>query len=578
MQIKFGIRAKLLLPIFLGLAVIFYVLFFIWQPNQLTKAKHEFLESQTNILKTLNPSIIQNILANDLSELHRVFENSLVIHKKEWRYVQLNDVDNKILYPIFSDKPKESRTLLKIKLDIVEDDELFGVLYLYTDWEANKNEEIKNINQLSTASLLLFSILAIFSFFLQTKWIYNPITKLKNTTSIFSQGNYNAKLPEVPSDEIGLLTQSIDHMRNKIQATLDELKNKEKMQRAILESAPDAIITMNKNGIISSFNPGAENIFQYSATEAIGQSVRILMSDDFSEHHDQYVENFKSTKTSQTIGNKRNLEAVRKGGEIFPVEITINAKEIDGELLFTGILRDITERRKIERLKGEFVSTVSHELRTPLTAIKGSLDILTKGLNLELPEQAGNMLEIANRNVERLLTLINDILDTSKLESGEINFIINEIDIGEFLSDSIGINQEYARKHNTLFKCTYCHDGVIVKVDKDRLGQVMSNLLSNAAKYSPENKPVEVYTTIQDNMLTVNVKDYGPGIHTDFQDKVFEKFTQSSSGNTRQVGGTGLGLSISKMIIEKLGGNIGFNTIEGKETIFYFNIPIFQAK
>ena len=574
MKLNFGIREKLLIPLIMGLLVIFCVLFLFWQPSHLVKAKQQFIESQTKILKTLNPSIIQNILANDLSELHRVLENSLIIHKNEWRYIQLINVDNKILYPVFGNEPEKKNTLLKIELDIIENDELYGVLYLQTDWETHKNKEIENINQLSYASLILFSIIAIFSFILQTKWVYNPITKLKNITSQISQGNYDVKLPNISTDEIGLLSKSIDQMRNKINATLNEIINKEKMQRAILETAPDAIITMNSNGTINSFNPGAENIFGFKASEIIGQNIKILMPDDFASQHDFHISNFKPAEKSRAIGKKRNLEGMKKDGSTFPVEITLNTKKIDGEMLFTGVLRDITERRKIDRLKSEFVSTVSHELRTPLTAIKGSLDILTKGLNLELPEQANNMLDIANRNVERLLILINDILDTSKLESGEINFNFEKLEINEFIQNSILINQEYAKKHNTIFKCTHCHSDISVTVDKDRLEQVMSNLLSNAAKYSPVNVPVEIYTTINDKNIRINVKDYGPGIPHDFKDKVFEKFTQSSSGDTRQVGGTGLGLNISKMIIEKFNGNIGFETLVGKGSTFYFEIPI----
>ena len=200
-----------------------------------------------------------------------------------------------------------------------------------------------------------------------------------------------------------------------------------------------------------------------------------------------------------------------------------------------------------------------------------------KGFELDLPEQANTMLDVANRNVERLLTLINDILDVSKLESGEIDFEIQHLKIKPFIDDTININQEYAKKHNTIFKCVHCHDDVQIDADRDRLVQVMSNLLSNAAKYSPADTPVEIFTEVDNGILRVNIKDYGPGIPKDFQSKLFKKFTQSNSGDTREVGGTGLGLSISKMIIEKLGGNIGFKTIEGKETTFYFELPIVKA-
>lgn len=575
MNFKFGIREKLLVPLLLGLTIVICVLFFFWQPSQLAKAKEQFVNSQTNLLKTLNPSIIQNILANDLSELHSVFENSQIIHKKEWRYIKLDNPDNNQLYPIFSTKPKQTPTLLKITHTIKENDEIFGYLTLYTDWKGTKEKELKNINQLSVLSILLFSGIATFSFILQTKWIYTPITKLKDITSEFSRNNYDAKLPDITSDEVGSLTSAIEDMRNKIHSTLDEITNKEKMTRAIIETAPDAIITMDKKGIINSFNPGAENVFDYSANEVIGKNITLLMPDNIALHHNRYVSNFK-LDDSNTLGKNRELNGKRKSGYLFPMEITINANKIDGELLFTGILRDITERKKIEQLKNEFISTVSHELRTPVTAIKGALDIVSRGLNLELPHEATTMIDVACRNVDRLLTLINDILDVAKLESGEINFLLEDFDIAPFVKDSINLNQEYAKKHKTSFICTHCHDNIYVKADKDRLTQVMSNLLSNAAKYSPKDIPVEISTSVNNDYVRINIKDSGPGIPKEFQAKLFEKFTQSESGDTRQVGGTGLGLNISKKIIEKLGGNIGFDTIIDTGTTFYIELPIIK--
>jgi len=574
MSIKFGIREKLLAPLIIGLAVIICILFLFVQPTQLKKAKQQFIESQTNIIKTLSPSIVSNILANDLAELHRIFENSQLIHKEEWLYIELLDQEKKQIYPIFTSKPKKSDTLIKINFTIEENLEIFGYLTLYTDWGSEKNKEEKYIKELNRSSILLFFLIAVTSFILQTKWIYVPIKKLKEVTSKFSQGEYTVEIPRVTNDEVGLLTRSIEQMRDKIQYSMNELIDGEQKQRAILESVPDAIITIDEHGTIQSFNPGAEKTFYYNSSEVIGKNVTLLMPQSIASHHNGYLQNFKMTHKSQIIGLQRELYGVTKHGDQFPIELTVNAKIIKGKMLFTGILRDITERKKVDRLKSEFVSTVSHELRTPLTAIKGSLDIITNSLGLDLPEQATTMLDVASRNVERLLTLINDILDVSKLESGEMNFFLEDIKISSFIDDCIELNQEYAKKHDTKFICTHCEKDATIKADKDRLTQVMSNLLSNAAKYSPADVPVEIFTTMHDKKLRINIKDHGSGIPKEFQDVLFEKFTQSDSGDTRRVGGTGLGLSISKMIIEKLGGNIGFDTIEGQETIFYFELPI----
>lgn len=574
MQLRFGIREKLLLPLMVGLIVIISVLFFLWQPSQLEKAKQDFIKDQTNILKTLNPSLVQNILSNDLSALHSIIENSLLIHKDEWRYIQLINIDGEQLYPIFTSEPESTNTLLNIKLKLVENEEGFGEIFLSTDWNKEKIKQTANINRISLWSLFLFIVIAFISYIFQTTLIYNPITKLKNITLQLSNGDYSIKLPKRSRDEIGSLTDSIDQMRNKIQYTLNELVDKEKIQRAIVESVPDGIITIDEQSKIQSFNHGAENIFQYTAKEVIGNNISMFLPEEVALENDLYL---KSLKSRPFTKNTIELIGIKKDGSHFPIELTLNPKLINKEVHFTGILRDITERQKVDRLKDEFVSTVSHELRTPLTAIKGSLDLVTKGFDLDLPEQATTMLDVANRNVERLLTLINDILDVSKLESGEINFQLRHLSIKPFIDDTININQEYAKKHNTIFKCTDCHEDVQINTDRDRLVQVMSNLLSNAAKYSPADIPVEIFTEVDNGILRVNIRDHGLGIPKDFQEKLFKKFTQSNSGDTRDVVGTGLGLSISKMIIEKLGGNIGFKTIEGKETTFYFELPIINS-
>ncbi|MFK5913590.1 MAG: ATP-binding protein [Woeseiaceae bacterium] len=547
---------------------------YVLQPSQLKQAHDDFVEHQTKLIKTLSPSIIQNILSNNLSELHAVFENSILIHKNEWRYIELRDADKKLLYPIFAVVPELTDSIVSIKVSIEENNELFGYITLYTDWNKTKHDEQNKINQLNLFVIILTLFLGIFSFLIQTKLVYQPIVKLKNVTHQFSLGNYGIPLPKSSDDEVGLLTLSVGQMRNKIQSTIEKLIIEEKRQRAILESVPDAIITINSQGIIKSFNPSAEIIFQYDKSRVIGQSIKMLMPQTHAGEHDQYIADSIISAEAKIIGTQRELYGLKQDGTPFPIEVTLSSMVIEGETIFTGVLRDITERKKVDQLKSEFISTVSHELRTPLTAIKGALDIMTHGLNLDLPEQATTMLDVSNRNVERLLTLINDILDISKLESGELNFLLEEIEIEPFLANCVDLNQEYAKKNNTLYTLTHCDENIFINVDKDRLTQVMSNFLSNAAKYSPKNIDIEIFTVINQGRLRVSVKDYGQGIPEEFQDSVFEKFTQSSRGNTRQVGGTGLGLSISKMIIKNLGGSIGFDTEENVQTTFYFELPI----
>lgn len=237
---------------------------------------------------------------------------------------------------------------------------------------------------------------------------------------------------------------------------------------------------------------------------------------------------------------------------------------------------DITERQKIERMKNEFVSMVSHELRTPLTSIRGSLSLIVGGVAGEIPPQAKALVEIGYKNSERLVLLINDILDIEKIESGKMDFKMQPVELIPLIEQAIEANIAYGEQFGVKFELHNDLRNVLVNVDSDRLMQVLTNLLSNAAKFSPQGETVAIAVTREDLSIRVEVRDRGPGIPEDFRAKIFQRFAQADSSDTRQKGGTGLGLSISKAIIEKLGGQIGFKTDRGAGTTFYFILPQWQ--
>ena len=239
-----------------------------------------------------------------------------------------------------------------------------------------------------------------------------------------------------------------------------------------------------------------------------------------------------------------------------------------------GIYSDISQQKQVENMKSEFVSTVSHELRTPLTAIRGSLGLVTGGVTGALPEQAKAMLDIAYKNTTRLLSLINDILDIDKIQSGKMDFSLIQQNLMPLIEQSISGNAGYAEQYQVKFQLISSLPAVIVKVDGDRLIQVLSNLLSNAAKFSYTGGTIDVTVALHTQGVRVAVSDHGLGISEAFYDKIFKKFTQIDSSDTRHKGGTGLGLNISKAIIEIMHGTIGFESEVGVGTTFYFVLPL----
>lgn len=249
---------------------------------------------------------------------------------------------------------------------------------------------------------------------------------------------------------------------------------------------------------------------------------------------------------------------------------------IDGSKLGAVIaIHDVTQVKKTEKMKNEFVSVVSHELRTPLTSIRGSMGLLLGGAVGKFSDKAAKLLDIANKNCERLLLLINDILDMEKIQAGKMKFDMKICDINKLVNESIVINRMYAEKFGVGLELSESVNNIGVNVDPDRLLQVLANLISNAAKFSTPGGMINLkINTIQKN-VRVSVCDNGSGIPMEFQSRIFQKFSQADSSSTRGKGGTGLGLSISKAIVEKNGGTLNFVSKPGVGSTFYIDLPIF---
>jgi signal transduction histidine kinase len=254
---------------------------------------------------------------------------------------------------------------------------------------------------------------------------------------------------------------------------------------------------------------------------------------------------------------------------------------IKGQIETRGLLRALRyafERKRLERLKDEFVSTVSHELRTPLTSISGSLGLLMGKAAGVLPEPARRLLEIAHNNSQRLVRLINDILDIEKLESGHVVFDLKRIEVRSLLEKTVEAIKGFAEGQNVRIRIEDSSAVAEVRADADRLAQVVTNLLSNAVKFSPPDNEVVVAIEKGPDLVHILVRDHGSGIPPDFKSRIFERFAQAEATNARRRGGTGLGLSIVKQIVDRLGGEVGFSDAPGGGTVFDVELPIWNDK
>ena len=342
---------------------------------------------------------------------------------------------------------------------------------------------------------------------------------------------------------------------------------------SILDAAVDAIITINESGSIESWSKGAERLFGYRAEQVIRRNVNILMPEPHASAHDGYLSRYVTTGVKRIMGVRREMEARHQDGHAIPVDLGVSEMTIGGRRLFIGVVRDITERRAVERLKNEFVSTVSHELRTPLTSISGALGLLAGNAAGAMTPKARRLVDIAQQNSERLIRLINDILDLEKAEAGRLDLVIERQALLPVVASAIEASRGFADSRGVALELDPASADGVVQIDRDRLIQVLSNLLSNAIKFSPDRGVVRVRVEREARMLKVLVVDQGPGIPDSFRARIFQKFAQADSSDSRARGGTGLGLSIAQTLTEKLGGAIGFTSVPGAGATFHVSLP-----
>lgn len=334
----------------------------------------------------------------------------------------------------------------------------------------------------------------------------------------------------------------------------------------ILDNAAEAILIFDEAGHIERANAAAQQLFGYSESQLPKLHIGSLLPElqktnpDFLQH--------RQGRASETVG----LMAL---GTKLDLEISLSNYALPGHTSFICLLHDISERKKMERLKSEFVATVSHELRTPLTSIKGSLELVNAGVLGHVPEAASNMLNLAQKNTERLVLLVNDILDIEKLELGQADLTLASTDLRELLQQALAQNKGYAANFGVPIHLDMqaLPEKVLVLVNNQRLQQVLSNLISNAVKFSETGSPVQISAELTDAQVLIKVSDRGPGIPAEFRSRIFQKFAQADGSDSRQRGGTGLGLSICKELMDRMHGTIGFDSVEGQGSTFYITLP-----
>ena len=372
------------------------------------------------------------------------------------------------------------------------------------------------------------------------------------------------------------LEQRVEERTRELERALASVQASEQRINAIVEAAQDAYIAVDQRGIILDWNDAAERMFGWGRNEAVGWPLsELVLPERYRASLGQALHAFRQTGHLAMLDRRLERKVIDRQGREFTIEMTAALAGQGEDAFFSVFLHDISERKRVEQMKNEFISTVSHELRTPLTSIQASLAMLADGMAGELPPDALRLIAIASQSSERLVRMVNDLLDIQKIEAGQMHFEARAQPLLPVAERALAAMEGHARKAGVRLLSDWDAGaaGIAASIDADRMEQVLTNLLSNAIKFTPAGKSVTLGLAHTPGKVRLLVLDEGPGIAPEFQQRVFHRFAQADGADSRTRGGTGLGLAISKAIIEEHGGTIGFTTAPDRGTRFVVELP-----
>lgn len=396
--------------------------------------------------------------------------------------------------------------------------------------------------------------------------IRGPLAALGQVVGAVDSGETNTRVPTLAAVEFNQLGQGINRMLDSLARTGVETEVQRSRFETIVESANEGIVVIDPDGTVTDINPAAQRMFDTDAETAVGHDAADLGFFSDAEIR-RGIDRF-TGGGSQPIARKRGdrvLSAV--------VSALMTSDTGDERPGWVWVLRDVTELVRIDEMKSEFISIVSHELRTPLTAIKGFTDLILEGEAGEITDEQRQFLEIVQSNGDRLVALINDMLDISRIESGRITLDVQEVALPAAIERTLAALRPLTDEKRISVLRELDDEAVTVLADEARLQQILTNLVSNASKYTPEGGWITVRSESLDGQIAVSVSDTGMGIPPESLPQVFSKFYRVDRPAVRDVGGTGLGLAITKSLVEMHGGRVNIASRVGVGTTVRFTIP-----
>lgn len=475
-----------------------------------------------------------------------------------WRVIATSDDDGDD--ETYIDPQTGNRVWILVS-PIMADGDVIGAIHL-TAKKENVYTQMKSINNIfATGTVMSLGITAILTILL-ARTITKPISDMRRHALALSKGNFSRKVKVYGDDEIGQLAHTFNILTKKLQEAQASTEGERKKLSSVLSFMTDGVISTDRRGRVILINEQAADMLNVSRETSLSKPINELLGLEDEYSYEDLLE--ESNSIILDYGKESNPYFLRANFSVIQKESGF----INGLIV---VLHDITEQEKVETERREFVANVSHELRTPLTTMRSYLEALTDGAWQD-KEIAPNFLQVTQNETERMIRLVNDLLQLSRMDSKDYKLTTEWINFVEFYNRIID-RFELTKNQNVKFQRNLLDYPVYLEIDEDKLTQVLDNIISNALKYSPEGGKITFTMTEELGQIVISVSDEGVGIPKDKLDKIFERFYRVDKARTRKLGGTGLGLAIAKEMIEAHGGRIWAESTEGLGTTVYFSLP-----
>ncbi len=442
-------------------------------------------------------------------------------------------------------------------------------------------DAVNDVEKRSVLIVLFFSVGGVLIALGLSRFLTRPLSDITDALSRFGDEGWNIELPTTRSDEIGVLSRAFDKMANHIRYQLGVLEDKERHQRIILETAAEGIIVADRQGLIEKFNGAAERLFGYTAEEALGKHIDMLLPPyDQNWTHDSAD----PALSWRDVGTGHDVEGRRKDGSGLQVSLSVSEFVFEKESKYTLFLEDITERKQYERalheakekaeemaqLKSAFLANMSHELRTPLTAVIGYAAMLAD----ELSEDQEHHAQVIERSGRRLMDTLNAVLSLAQLESQQMTVELDELNVALEVVEAAQFFESHAADKGLALrcKCSPSSQGALARLDRGALNSVLQNLVGNAIKFTNSGS-VELSVRSVLGHVEIEIKDTGIGIDPSFLPHLFDAFRQESIGLQRSHEGSGLGLALTKRLVDLMDGEIRVESVKQEGSTFTVSFP-----